>query len=115
VLCEGALAADGGARDGGSGVAVGEFFGEPGGFFAAMGVAEEAVDVYEARAGNDALVADMAETGRQVTKQVDFQFVAGSEVTVAAYGGEDVVAVAVPVEAGFSQAGSGGDHCLIAD
>ena len=50
----------------------------------------------------------------KVFEEGDFAVGAGGEVAVAALGGDGAVAVAVPDEEGFAEAGSGGDEAGVA-
>ncbi len=93
----------------------GDFVVEPLRFLAAMGVLEEQVHVDEAGTGDDPFVADVSEAREQVTQELDFQFVAGSKIAMAAFAGEHLVLVPVPEEAGFAEAGSGRYYGLVAD
>src|ERR1700678_4415479 len=56
----------------------------------------------------------MPEACEQVAEQLDFQFVARSEIAVPAFAGENVLALPVPDQTGLSQPRSRRDHSLIA-
>ena len=84
--------------------------------FHAADFAQELVDVGEAHAADDALVADAAVVLLlEEAQQVDLVFVARRVVGVAALGGIGRVAAAVPDQQGLAEAGSGGDQRAIAD
>ena len=50
----------------------------------------------------------------EITKQFHLQIVRRREVAVSTLGGKYVMPGAVPIEAALTEAGSGGDQCLIA-
>src|SRR5262249_62255169 len=83
---------------------------QPGRFLTPPGVAEELVDVVQPRAGDHALVADVGESGQQVTQQFRLQLVTRGEIGVAAFAGEGVMPRAVPIKSRLSEPGPGGDN-----
>src|SRR5215470_1576660 len=78
-----------------------------------MSVAQEMVHIHQSRTGDNALIADVTEARSEVAKQIDLKLGSRSKIGVAAFGGKNVVAVAVPVEPSFSEAGPSRDHSLI--
>src|SRR5262249_31361632 len=73
-------------------------------------VAQEAVEVVEARAREHALDADApADFRAQVAQQFDFLIGARGEVDVAALGRDGNVPLAVPTQDGLAEAGARGD------
>ncbi len=76
--------------------------------------AKKLVHVDQAWPGEHAFVADMSVTARQKPQQFDLQIALGCEIRVSALAGKHLMLAAVPEQPGFSQAGSGRDHRLIA-
>ena len=99
----------------GRGVRVQHLVGQPLRFGAAAGVAQKVEYVDQAGPGKNALIADVSKAGVRDSGTARPPIVARCKVGVAAFGGEDVMPVAVPVHAGFAESGAGGDHRLIAD
>src|SRR5579864_7256196 len=85
------------------------------GFFSAMRVTQEVIDVHQARAGDNALETDVAEAGNKVAEQLNFQFGAGRKIAVAALRRKNLISISVPEKPGFAESGSGGDHRLVSD
>src|SRR6266851_3379234 len=56
----------------------------------------------------------MSVAGIQVAKQFNFQIVQRSKIAVSAFGGENVVPSAVPIESSLTKSSSGRDQSLIA-
>ena len=110
------LGGNGGFRDCRCRIAGCDFIVQPLRLFliAAMRVLEKQIHIYQARAGDDAFVADVFEASEQIAEEFDFQFVAWGEIAMPALAGENVPALSVPDEASFAQARSGGDYGLIA-
>ena len=88
--------------------------GEPLRFGSAASVAQKVKYVYQARARDHTLATDVSVATGEVAKQIDFQLVAGREVGMAAFGGENVVLRSVPIHAGLPESGAGGDYSLVA-
>ena len=97
-----ALARIGEARDHNAGVLGFHRLGDGGKFGVAAGIAEEFVDIFNAHAGSDALGADMDELLDEVFEEGDLEFIARSEVGVAALAGPDKVAVETGGQGSFS-------------
>src|SRR5258708_18231496 len=87
--------------------------GQPLRHFAFSSVAQEFEYVERAGARENTLVADVAVTGVQVTVEFDLQLILRTEVGMAAFGGEKVVAFAVPEKAAFAEAGAGGNDAVV--
>src|SRR5262245_670878 len=83
---------------------------QPGRLLTPPGVAEELVDVVQPRAGAHTLVADVGESGQQVTQQFRLQLVTRGEIGVAAFAGEGVMPRAVPIKSRLPEPGPGGDN-----
>ena len=98
------------ARDRGGGVAAADRAGEPGGLRRAAARSQKAVEGEQADAGADRFVADVAVRAGEEGVELDLQAGARAEVAVASFGGERVVALPVPDESCFAEAGAGGDH-----
>lgn len=87
-----------------------DLLGKPRGFGAAPGVAQELVDVVQARPREHALVAHVFKAAHQVTKQIELQIVARREIGMPALGRKGMVAAPpVGIEPRFAQACPGGD------
>ena len=108
---QGALAALGDARDDGGGIARPHFISQPRRLVVAMGVAQEPIDVEQARPRHEALPADVPELKLRPKplEQLALQRILGPEVGVAAFARKRMMRVAVPVQAGFAESRPGGD------
>ena len=88
--------------------------GKPLRFGSAAGVAQKVEYVHQAGPRDDALATHVPVAAGEVAKQIDLQLVAGCEVGMATFGGEDVVLRPVPIHAGLPESGAGGDYRLVA-
>ncbi len=80
---------------------------------AAACVAEKFVDVLDTHARGNALVADMAVLLDQVLQQGDFQIVTGTEIRMSAFAGPYAIALPIPVQSRFTEAGAGRDDAAV--
>ena len=110
----GALAFHRGLGNGRSGVDLEHLLGQPLWYFTFTSVAQEFEYIDQAGAGQNPLVAYVSVTRVQVAEQFDLPVVERSKIAVAAFGGEDMMARAVPEEAALAESGAGRDNALIA-
>ena len=75
---------------------MGHFVSQPLRSRAAAGVAQKIENIDQARTGNDALIADVAEAGVQIVEELNFQLIARREIPVPAFAGEDVMLACRP-------------------
>src|ERR1700757_1854917 len=87
---------------------------QPKRLFFDTGIAQEFVNVPDARPREHALITHMAEFLLQVAVQAQFEVVIGREIGVSTFGWKRTVDRAVPKHARFAQAGSSGDEGRIA-
>ena len=100
--------------DGGE-VSIANLFGEPHGLGKAGALAEEAVEIAHAHAGEDAFPANVAVFLAEVDEEFIAEAAIGGEAGVAAFAGEGAMGDAVPEETGLAQSGAGGDEAAIAN
>jgi hypothetical protein len=99
--------------DGCGGITHGHGLCKPFRFFASTSITEELVDVDEAGAGENALVANAPKLADQVAQELDFQIVACTEVRVSPFTSKDLVLTAIPKHSCLPEAGAGGNHRAI--
>src|SRR5688572_15872793 len=103
-------------RDDGRWIAGGDLLRDGGGLPRAFDVAQEAIEVVQARAGDDALPRDvLAELRPQPPQELDLARVPGGEARVSALARERAVATAVPEQARLAEPGARGDEARVAD
>ena len=89
---------------------------QPWGSSTLFDVAKELVDVPDAETGDDALPADATlECAAKIFEESDLAIGTGREITVAAFGGDGAVPLAVPDEECLAEACSSGDETVVAD
>ena len=110
---QGAFIFQGEFRNDGGGIAGIEAIGEPLGFFSAAGVAQEFVDIEEARTGQNALKADVIELFQQVLEQRDLGFITRREIAMSTFAGPRLVMV-VDGQVRLAKSGACGDEHAIA-
>src|SRR5215472_17457480 len=79
-----------------------------------MRISQEVIDIHQARPGDDALVANVPEAGGKITQQLDIKLRAGSKISVAALGREDVVRVTIPRKPRLAESSTCRNHRLVA-
>ena len=82
---------------------------------AAASVAQKTENIHQTRTGKNPLITYVAEADAKIVKQLHFKRISRSEVSVAAFAGENIVAHAVPVHPSLAQSGACGDDSLIAN
>ena len=103
------------AGDDGAGILLGDGGGNGGCFGGAAGGGEKAVNIREAHgAAEDAFDTDVSVGGAEVIEKGGLYFVERGEIAVSAFACEGNMFASVPKDAGFTEAGAGGDDRHIA-
>ena len=96
-------------------VGVGHFLGQPLRGRAAARVAEKIEDIDQARAGNNSLVADMAETSAKIVEQLHFHGFRGAKSPCPPSLAKTWCRTPSQIHSSFAQPSARRDHRLIAD